>query len=195
MGAEFNYYVYKGDKSKLEDYHREEQQDQCLQFGNDSYAGHIGVMPSGIDFVKRKPFASASEAREYLEEHHSKWDYAMAVPYQTIGETFSQASFKLMDRRDKVQKEFKELDKNIMLSIKGTKSKTIGCKSCGSSIVRAFLLSPQCPVCGKYDVFYSKTQGDQLDRKRAQLNRLNAKPLTSTKGKVIHYVVGGWCAL
>ena len=194
MGAEFNYYVYKGDKSKLEDYHREEQQDQCLQFGNDSYAGHIGVMPSGIDFVKRKPFASASEAREYLEDNHNKWDCAMAVPYKTIGKTFSNASFKLMDQRDKVQSELKTLEADILLRIRTTKSKTIGCKKCGSSISRLHITSTDCPVCGKRESFYSTTQATQIKRKREKLDRLNAKPLTSTKGKVIHYVVGGWCA-
>ena len=49
MGAEFNSYVYEGPESRLAAHHRRVQRDLLEQYGNDTYAGHIGIMPEGLD--------------------------------------------------------------------------------------------------------------------------------------------------
>ncbi|MEN9358767.1 MAG: hypothetical protein RL095_302 [Verrucomicrobiota bacterium] len=80
MGAEFNTYIYDGPESRLEAHHRRVQNELRIQFGNDTYAGHIGIMPDGIDKSK-KICASRQEAIETIEKHHNKWQRAMAVPF------------------------------------------------------------------------------------------------------------------
>ena len=52
MGAEFNYYVYRESKDKLGEYHTREQEEECQTYGNDTYSGHIGIMPGGIEFAQ-----------------------------------------------------------------------------------------------------------------------------------------------
>jgi hypothetical protein len=80
MGAEFNYYTYEGPESRLDAHHRRIQRQLCEQYGNDTYAGHIGIMPEGID-KGASPRATKQEAIEALETHHNKWQRAMAIPF------------------------------------------------------------------------------------------------------------------
>ena len=84
MGAEFNTYVYDGPESRLAAHHRRIQHELRTQYGNDTYAGHIGIMPEGIDKAI-KICASRQEAVELLETHHNKWQRAMAVPFLKAG--------------------------------------------------------------------------------------------------------------
>ncbi|EDM26144.1 hypothetical protein LNTAR_16393 [Lentisphaera araneosa HTCC2155] len=190
MGAEFNYYTYRGSKSELLEHHRELQVEECEQYGNDTYAGHIGIMPLGVEFVEIKPFASEAEARDYLEAEHCKWDRAMAIPFVGEGNIFDKASQKIMDQCCKAKRELVTLEADLLLKIRRTKSKTIGCKKCGSSISRLYITNTDCPVCGKRESFYSKTQMDRIKRKREKFKSLKSKPLRRTKVQVIHLVGG-----
>ena len=80
MGAEFNTYVYEGPESRLAAHHRRVQHELRIQYGNDTYAGHIGIMPDGVDKAP-KTCASCQEAVAMIEVHHNKWQRAMAVPF------------------------------------------------------------------------------------------------------------------
>ena len=84
MGAEFNSYVYEGPESRLAAFHRRVQRQLCEQYGNDTYAGHIGIMPEGIDKAT-KTCASRQEAVARIETHHNKWQRAMAVAFLRPG--------------------------------------------------------------------------------------------------------------
>ena len=84
MGAEFNTYVYEGPESRLEAHHRRVQHELRVQYGNDTYAGHIGIMPDGIDKAT-KTCASRQEAVAMIETHHNKWQRAMAVAFHRPG--------------------------------------------------------------------------------------------------------------
>ena len=193
MGANFNYYTYRGGKTELPSHHKVLQEEECEIHGNDTYAGHIGIMPSGINFVERKAFENEEQAREYLEDNHKKWDRAMAVPFKGTGVVYDKASQLLRDQRNKVTAELTTLEADILLSIRSTKSKTIGCKKCGSSVSRLYITCADCPVCGKRETFYSKTQAERIKRKRDKLRQLNSKSLKQTQTITTCYVVGGWC--
>ncbi|MEN9358699.1 MAG: hypothetical protein RL095_234 [Verrucomicrobiota bacterium] len=84
MGAEFNTYVYEGPESRLAAHHRRVQHELRIQYGNDTYAGHIGIMPDGIDKTT-KICSSRQEAVELIEAHHNKWQRAMAVAFHRPG--------------------------------------------------------------------------------------------------------------
>ena len=84
MGAEFNSYVYDGPESRLAAHHRRVQRDLLEQFGNDTCAGHLGIMPEGLDKAT-KICASRQEAIDLIEAHHNKWQRAMAVAFHRPG--------------------------------------------------------------------------------------------------------------
>ena len=84
MGAEFNSYVYEGPESRLAAHHRRVQRDLLEQFGNDTYAGHLGIMPEGLD-KSPKICASRQEAIDLIEAHHNKWQRAMVVAFHRPG--------------------------------------------------------------------------------------------------------------
>ena len=190
MGAIFKYYLYNGDENKLDNYHHKEQRDQCEQYGNDTYAGHLGAIPAGINYVKDEHFCSASAACKYVEENHNKWSCAMAVAYTHYEEVHHKP---ILKRMCKVEKEITKLETDLLLQIRNTKSKKIGCKKCGSSVNRQFLTSVNCPVCGKSESFYSTTQLKRLNCKREMLNQIKRTPFDTIKSQLNCYVVGGWC--
>ena len=43
------------------------------------------ILDGSIDFVRREPFNSQTEANEYILENHSKWDGPMAVAFKIKG--------------------------------------------------------------------------------------------------------------
>ncbi|NQZ60004.1 MAG: hypothetical protein HRT88_21330 [Lentisphaeraceae bacterium] len=194
MGAEFRHYISKVSQEELGKDHCEYQSRECDFNGNDTYAGHIGIMPSGIDYAKAKPFKSSQQAIDYLEENHCKWDCAMAAPF--IGETldYGKQSKAVLKRQQKLEVELLDLKAKILQCMRSTKSKTIGCKSCGSSVARHYLNDAHCPVCSKRDSFYSATQAAAIKSKTKQLTELKKKPLHKVKAPGICHVVGGWCA-
>lgn len=194
MGAEFNYYIHRGAKDELEEYHNEHQSEMRATYGNDTYAGHIGIMPGGIDSAGVTPFPTRNEAVAYLDENHCKWDCAMAVPFKGSVQSCDARSKRIIVQRQKAAKDLVNARATIMSKIKSTKSKTIGCKYCGSAISRRFLHGADCPVCKKADVLLSKTQVQKLQRLEAKLKKLRAEPLNRDEKAGVNYVVGGWCS-
>ncbi|EDM25790.1 hypothetical protein LNTAR_15277 [Lentisphaera araneosa HTCC2155] len=82
MGANFNCYTFRGTEKQLAKHHNQLQEDLCVRYGNDTYAGHLGILPFGLDLQRKTVYKSFDEAREYLEDSHSKWDQAQAIPYR-----------------------------------------------------------------------------------------------------------------
>jgi hypothetical protein len=192
MGSEFNYYIHSGTKEDLQSGFAEHQQDERHMNGTDTYAGHLGIL-NGLVVSNITPFASMEQARDYIDENHSKWESALAVPYRGEVHGFDASSKKVEQQRKALEKDIVNTQKRYLKSMKATKSKTIGCKACGSSITRKYLHSAKCPVCFKEEVFYSNTQRYALDKKKEKLSNLQQKPLKKVKKKGVVYVVGGNC--
>lgn len=194
MGSVFHTYTSGLPKDRLLSYHSDYQEQERIEGGCYTYAGHIGIMPDGLHFVDVKPFASASAAEEYLADHHSKWDRAMAVPFKGKANVPDSKSERLMQSLSKVEEDLKTLEKKIISSLKNAKSRTIKCKSCGSSIRRIHLTSADCPVCGMSKIFYSNTHRKQLKRKLEKIAELRNRKVNRVMRNTTCHVVGGWCA-
>ena len=129
MGAMFQYYLSEVPKEDLVDFHFEFQTQECELKGTDTYGGHIGIMPYGINFTKAQPFATKKEAISYLEDNHIKWEQAMAVPFMDEVLDYDKKSKGVRKNIEKIELEILDLKAKILQSIRSTKSKTIGCKN------------------------------------------------------------------
>ena len=194
MGALFRTYITALKADDLLEYHRAFQEEKRMEEGCDTYAGHIGIMPDGIEFADVKPFPSRIEAEEYLAQHHSKWECAMAVPFKGKGEVPDKKSEKLIHSREKAKRDLNSLEEKIISDIRKAKSKNIGCKHCGSSVRRKYLRSADCPVCCNKGEFYSNTSKRLLQKKRAKITELRQAKINRTMRNTTCYVVGGYCA-
>ena len=82
MGSTLETYIYNEDPEELDSYHTDYQTQLRDRYGYDTYAGHLGAIPFGLDIIHTDPFETYNEALEYLEENHCKWDCAMAIPFK-----------------------------------------------------------------------------------------------------------------
>ena len=194
MGSVFHTYTSGLKKDELLSYHSDYQEQERIEGGCYTYAGHIGIMPEGLNFVKVEPFTSVEKAEEYIADNHSKWDRAMAVPFKGRANIPDSKSERLIKSVTKAEEDLKLLEKKILSSIKNAKSRTIKCKSCGSSIRRIHLRSSDCPVCGTSKIFYSNTHRNQLRRKLERIAELRQRKVNRTMRNTTCHVVGGWCA-
>lgn len=213
MGANFQSYTFNkfnpgAEKETIQrewEAMREENLHEC---GHDSYSGGIGTMAPGVDFVSIRPFESEAEAEEYLADNHDKWDAALAVPYKgsILVPTKEEAAH--AEKLQKAQAYLDALMSRTLIDIKSTKSKTIGCKKCGSHINRQYLReeSPTqswytrsydltCPICRGASLL-SDTQKKLLAAAQKKVSDLEHAPIKEgwMRKDGIAYVVGGWCA-
>lgn len=191
MGSRFNTYTYNGAAKELSDFHSEYQHEERLEGGSDTYAGHLGILADGLHIVDVKPYAFASDAREYIENNHSKWNCAFAVPFKGEVRDYDSASKKIIAQRKKAELDLALSKRKFLKQIKSTKSKTIGCKKCGSAITRSYLSEAVCPVC-RGDLL-TATQLSQLKSRKIKLSKLNQQSLQKISKTGTCYIVGGWC--
>lgn len=143
-----------------------------------------------------KIFDSVSEADEYCLRNTEK-GAALIVYYKSIPKTEPQYISKLKDKLTALRVELDKQPRLILDGIKSAKSKTIGCKTCSSSISRKYLTSVKCPICST--LFITKTQQNKLDNITNNITLVNSK-LRESKKKIaakcknINTMVAGWAA-
>ena len=82
MGATTDFRVYKTDsRKKVKSAFRDACEDARYEYGHGGYTGTIAEM-SGVGKWKDLKLASVIEAEDYIEEHHEKWEPAMAVSFK-----------------------------------------------------------------------------------------------------------------
>lgn len=194
MGSVFHSYTSSLNKNELLSYHSDYQEQERIEGGCYTYAGHMGIMPEGLEFADVKPFKSAADAEEYLAEHHSKWERAMAVSFKGKANVPDSKSERLIKSIKKAEEDLKSLEDRIIKGIRDAKSKTIRCKCCESSIRRRHLRNADCPVCGMSKIFYSNTHRKQLKSKLEKIAELRNRKVNRVMRNTTCYVVGGWCA-
>ena len=194
MGSIFKTYQSGLKKDELLSYHSDYQEQERIEGGCYTYAGHIGIMPDGLHFADVKPFAGAGKAEEYIADNHSKWERAMAVPFKGRAKVPDKKSEKLMQSVNKAEEDLKQLEERIIKGIRNAKSRTIKCRCCGSSVRREHLRSADCPVCGMSKIFYSNTHRKQLKSKLERIAELRNRKVNRIMRNTTCYVVGGWCA-
>ena len=64
MGSTFLTYQSGLKKDELLSYHSDYQEQERIEGGCYTYAGHMGIMPEGIEFAKVEPFADAGKAEQ-----------------------------------------------------------------------------------------------------------------------------------
>jgi hypothetical protein len=199
MGSEFNSYIHSSSnptKSELRDEFRGEQEEARDQYGNDTYAGHLGIK-GGLDIEDGRIFKDENEACDYIEEHNGKWDSALAVPFKARVSVPSSSRTKAIEAVTKCEKDLADFRVKTLSDIKATKSKTIGCKNCGSSTNRKFVNSFNCVVCGSKNAYLSTTSLNRIKAKQVKLDNFRDKRNNITGGfkdaQGVKYMVGGWC--
>ena len=198
MGADFNTIAFVGTKEQvLREWNSEVEQAQyeCGHGGN--YTGSISELGKGFSDTG-KVFNSRSEAEDYIEEHHQKWDGAMAVQYFEGSAPQNQSKKKqvLSDKANKLRGIHFNLEKKLSQDIKNAKSKTVGCKNCDSKVNRDFLNSSSCPVCGKTllsDTAQTRIQNSYRNWQKALSDYDSFEPKAKATGKK-KWLVGGWCS-
>lgn len=169
----------------FEEYLQEDQREN----GCDPYSGALSAKEWWLNYVD-KQFKSDEEAYEYIDEHSDKWGPSLACKV-TTGETPRKA-IELTNKLFKVKTTLDEFDREVLNRIKKGKSKTKGCKRCGSSIAVAYLHKTDCPIC--HATLYTDTDKKRRDALREKHKRLRTQrdelPNETFKS---HWLVGGWC--
>lgn len=200
MGASFNVMSFQGtvnEVSKRWNACVEEAQHCCGHAGN--YTGSISELGKGFNDTG-KILKDRDEAERYIEEHHQKWDRAMAVRYRKQGGLTKGSANKKAKLQADVERAVCDLDTlktNLFNVIKNAKSKTIGCTKCESKVNRSYLRDTRCPVCGTD--LWSKTAIERMNRAEAKICKAkeklrNYKPKTSASAKTEMWLIGGWCS-
>ena len=192
MGGCFSESVYKGTyKQALKEFNADCEQSRHED--GHSYSGGMGMFP-GVQKLS-KEFNSEDEARDWIEEHHSKWDSAFAVQFKNGRETdASQKKRKaLYEATVNGERDVRSLISRFSEEIKQQKSRTKSCKRCGSGVNKSYINNSVCPVCG--ESMLSETQKKRianLEKKSqdAQIKR-NSFKAKYTSGKLM-WMFAGW---
>ncbi len=162
-----------------------------------SYSGTWASKDSGVNFINRT-FTNYDVAYDYIMEHNNKWDCVDAVKVIEKLGTPTQ-NLRIEKQKEKVslaRKKVEEFDKNWFANMKNAKSKTKGCKHCGSRKNISNIHFNHCSDCS-----HTYLTEPQLKR-RARLEGFVTKEkekmesLISKKGGKTneYFLVGGWCS-
>lgn len=197
MGAEFDYYEHNNNPTHEELHERwdEAVEEARYENGNGGYTGSFAEK-DGLT-IKTTVHADYDSAMEELQ-NNPKWGNAWAVPYNAKVIIPKQNLSKKKESLDKVLKELEQLKTDGIIAIRNTKSKTIGCKTCGSSINRKCVNSFNCNVCNARDAFMTPTLAKRIESKHIKTAKIRKDISTlssDTKQTTgINYVVGGICS-
>lgn len=206
MGANFDYRIYPYDtqeeKERAKKCWNSDVEDSQYEDGN-SYSGGIGMLGRG--FSIQEDLAKESEAIEFLEDNHRKWDGAMAVTFSKVvkvNKSFESKKQKALQKIDKMNNEYAGLITSLHKAFSNRKSNKVGCKKCTSSFPTKYAKQNShdinCPICGSS--LLSDTDNKRIERANAkiklahkELNNLkpNDKKSNATKKYI---VIGGWCS-
>lgn len=165
-----------------------------------------------------KIFDDYNAARNYCSENSEKWHYGYAVKYKTLSDKAfndiksDKKMLKINERINEAQSLSKaasvkkqEFISEILTEAKDGKSKTIGCKECGSSFNRKLIKSMKCVMCGhdmtsdtnkaKIAKFDEKIEKIRLEIKSLEDQLAERRKELIQKSKFeVNWLVGGWAA-
>ena len=203
MGACFNVLQFKGNINQVKAKWNSAVEDAIYECGHGgNYTGSISELGNGFQQIN-KVFDNYDEAHEYIEEHHQKWDGAMAVRYLAEGGLTKSST----NKKAKLEKKLTDainyrdnLRAKLVNDLRNAKSTLIGCRNSGclSKINRKFVTSKgTCPLC--HQQLLSPTAQNRIaiaDCKvaKAQKDLRNYKPTRSKSATTEMWLVGGWCS-
>ncbi len=196
--------VYRyDDRAKITEAFKAACEDARFESGSGGYTGTIAEM-HGIQRWEHKNCLSLTEAQRYLHDTHNKFDNALAVSF-CIAKDKTEADKKREEKANvkwrAAEQKLRDASAKVRAEFGAAKSKTVGCKGCGSKMSRTHLATflrgraLNCPLC----------TGDLLSvTARARLTKLSeavhkarhaaenaGQPKPSAK---IGWVVGGMCS-
>lgn len=210
MGGALNIEIYTGDVKGLPKWWKGRQEQDRYEHGHETYSGGIGTLEPGVQLIPNQtPFTTQGQAEDFIEESHYKGHKALAVPFKGTIEVPFIALKQALTRRDAAGDKVETLARQFLAEARATKSKTIGCKRCGSSITRSYLKLGRdthgamhmdadripCPVCGN-DLMTPTAQkrlqaaADALQKAENECYDLRDRKETKPG---INWAVGGWC--
>jgi len=181
------------------------QHGECEQYGNDAYAGHLGIK-DGLSVTAEK-FESYGQAESWIEENNDKWGPAHAVKFIHQGPP----EFPHTKADDELNRRYKALkhqihegfEQEVISRARKMKSKLYTCRKCGSKIATKFIKEIYCPVCSSGEFLYTPTDAKRV---KAWLNKMETLRVRIEKRKVAlknsdkknhrtyRWLIGGWCA-
>jgi hypothetical protein len=197
MGSTSVFRTFKGNKEAVEKAFENAQQDDRYENGH-SYSGGFGQF-TGIEFHD-KEFASRREAEDYIDIKGNKWGPAIAVRFKDGEETGASKKKHEALRKKHLDLELKsnQLHQEAFKQFQNAKSKTAGCKACGSKLNRKNIVGgfrePE-PICICRASLYGDTTKKRLATIKAKVAEARKAvndyiPAFSTTE--IAWAVGGW---
>ena len=199
MGAIFASHSFKAsDTTTLKNRFNDFAEEQCREYGDDYYSGHMGRKSLQ---VSDKSFKTAKLASEYLENYAEKSGPAIAVKVGDFSKVFPVTATEKKEvlKLNELKEKFQNWEGDLVKRARSAKSTQSGCKKCGSKIAIKFIKNMDCPVCG--DNYFIKTETDlkAYNVLRIKLNEQNIKVTEmakkyEAKNKDNFWYVGAWCA-
>jgi len=196
-------------KEALATWFAERIEELRFEYGNDGYNGTL-TTNNGLVFTGQA-FSTESAAIRWLEESVEKWGPVLAVRYGDWPELFedSPKGRVLVTKRKELESARQTFEVDVIRRTKSGKSRTKGCKCCGSSIAVSHIhetprrdqqSAMECPVCGheylltETDVKRRKSLEtrlrDALQKERDERARHEARQVRAEAG----WLIGALCA-
>lgn len=202
MGANLSTRTYKiEDKEEIKKQFAEDVMQSLASDGN-SYSGEIGMLGSVIISWKALESGTQDQAEQYIEDHHNKWDGAMAVSFQYC-ENFK-PSASLERKKAKVaelDRKKNEVFREARAKFEQDKSEFVTCKNCKSRLNRSKLnviKTAYCPLCDH--TLLGTTTTNKTKKINGEIEEMQNKIKVQTDielakcPKKTGWVVGGWCS-
>ena len=179
--------------------------------GNCYDAGHLGN--NSYRIFDERVFNSDDELINYIEEHSGKGASIVASYRLSKLEDESPTTKRLKSKNldliktiDQCNSDHQTYLKGLVQRAKTAKSKTRGCKACGSMIATQYITMVICPVCNNNDFIITVTDRKKLESIKAKKekaenqlskNRLHLEDDLKKRSKPtsqIGWIIAGWCA-
>lgn len=198
MASELHFKQFPAsDTKELSERFKQLQLSYKENYGNNPYAGHLGLK-NGLTVITKK-FPDSKSAIEYLENHNTKYGPAFALRVGDFSKTFPStkteinASKKLRTLID----ERNNWKPSLIKRVKASKSKLKGCSKCLSKINTQYINDIFCPIC--FDSNFITTKTDKANIERIQ-SRITTQETLITNMRAKHeknpnlafWLVGGW---
>lgn len=199
MGACFDSVQFSASSNtELQRKFKDHQESMCGEQGQDSYAGHIGIV-NGLS-ITSQVFKTHTLAEEWLENNTQKWESAKAVKVGDFGKVFpvTMSEKKMNDTFSALKEEINNWDSSIIKRVKAGKSAQKGCDKCGSKISIKHISTANCPVCGDHKFLKTETDDKKFAAMRVKLKDMETKISVAKKkyeknAKETYWLVGAIC--
>lgn len=188
------------------------EQQLRYEHGNDDYAGHLGN--NSYRILNERIFDSHDEMVDYIQDHGKTGVSIVAAYRVSKQEPESAKATRIKNRNvvlinivDQLNTDHHTLLKDLVQRAKAAKSKTRGCKACGSMIATQYINKIICPVCNSNAFIITATDQKKIDsikaktvKAQAELSSNRATLEDDLKSRIkptseVGWFIAGWCSV